>query len=145
MALDELHARRLETVMTLVENALQRIEQVLAGVEAGSGSAGGSAARGSQIMPAQVREARRRCEEIRRRLRAAVRRFAIRPHKPDPRQTIAAELSSLWVILENARPRRMKGYGREFAPADKADWETLVQDLLTEVERVRLAVSSQEE
>jgi hypothetical protein len=141
LALDELHARRLETVMTLVENALERIELLLAGVEAAGGWGGDSPAHGSAIAPGQIREARRRSEEIRKRLRSAARRFSIRPHKPEPRQTLAAELSSLWVILENARPRRMKGYGREFAPADRADWESLVHDLLAEVEHIRSAVS----
>jgi hypothetical protein len=39
---------------------------------------------------------------------------------------LAAELSNLWVVLENAMPKRMKGYGKEFDPTDKGDWEHLI-------------------
>jgi hypothetical protein len=52
---------------------------------------------------------------------------------------LLAELSALWVILENARPQRMKGYGRELAPQDKAEWETLVQNLMHEIDLIRSA------
>lgn len=132
MPLDELHARRLETVMAMVANALDRIEHLLTSLEAG-----GPAARSARLTPEQIRGMREECDAIRRRLREAARRFSIRPHKPDPRQTLMAELASLWVILENARPRRLKGYGREFAAADKSDWEMLIQDLLREIESLR--------
>ncbi len=53
---------------------------------------------------------------------------------------LIAELSTLWVILENARPERMKGYGVEFAPPDKAEWENLIQALMHETELIRGAV-----
>lgn len=138
MALDELHARRLATVVTLVENALDRIELLLRGIEKG-GEAARSAA---EINSEQIRQIRNRSEEIRRRLREASERFAIRPHNPDPRQTLGAELSSLWVILENARPRRLKGYGREFDPADRTDWEALIQALLHDVDQIQNALAT---
>jgi hypothetical protein len=38
-------------------------------------------------------------------------------------------------------PVRMKGYGREFAPQYRADWEALVRDLLQEIEHMRQAVA----
>jgi hypothetical protein len=50
---------------------------------------------------------------------------------------LIAELSTLWVILENARPDRMKGYGREFTPQDKAEWEKLIRALMDETELIR--------
>jgi hypothetical protein len=53
---------------------------------------------------------------------------------------LVAELSTLWVILENARPERMTGYGRELTPADKADWENLIQALGQETELIRSMV-----
>jgi len=137
MSLDELHARRLATVVTLVERALDRIETLFRGIEKGD-EASRSAA---EINTEQIRQIRNRSEEIRRRLRTASERFAIHPHKPDPRQTLGAELSSLWVILENARPRRLKGYGREFDPADKADWEELIHNLLRDVDEIRTALA----
>ena len=50
---------------------------------------------------------------------------------------LIAELSTLWVVLENARPERMKGYGVEFAPEDRAEWEDLITALMNDVEQVR--------
>jgi hypothetical protein len=135
MALDELHARRLATVVTLVENALDRIEPLLGGM-----AAAGRQTRGAALTSEQIRKIRPRCEEIRRRLHEATERFSIRPQKPDARQTLGAEIASLWVILENARPKRLKGYGRDFDPADKGDWENLIQDLLDKVESIPVAV-----
>jgi hypothetical protein len=122
--------------MTMVENALDRIELLLKGLAEGH-----EAAPAREITSEQMRGIRSKCHEIRARLREAGRRFTIRPHKPDARQRLGAELASLWVILENARPKRLKGYGREFAPADKADWEKLVQDLLDGFETIRATLA----
>jgi hypothetical protein len=63
--------------------------------------------------------------------------LSIQLRKPEPRQVLAAELSTLWVVLENARPERMKGYGREFSPADKADWENLIEGLISDIKEMR--------
>ena len=77
---------------------------------------------------------------IRKRLKHAVGRFSLQLQKPEPKQVLAAELSSLWVVLENAMPKRMKGYGKEFDPTDKGDWEDLIRSLLDDVERARRIV-----
>ena len=53
---------------------------------------------------------------------------------------LAAELSTLWVILENAQPERMTGYGSGLSPEDEAEWENLVETLLHETEQVRSEV-----
>lgn len=137
MALDELHARRLATLLSLMESALDRIERALEGIERG-----GEAAAAARLGAEQARGMRRSTEHLRRRLREASERFQIRPRKPTARQSLGAELASLRVILENARPQRMKGYGREFHPADRADWEAMIQDLLREVERLQDALAS---
>jgi hypothetical protein len=129
MALDELHARRLATVISLFDDALDRIQLALDAAERGKHA-------GSSATPAQAREIRATVHRLRSRLHDAAQRFAVERVRPDWRQQLAAELSALWVILENAAPRRMKGYGREFAPEDRADWETLMRDLKTEVERM---------
>jgi hypothetical protein len=136
LALDELHARRLETVTTMVENALDRIELLLKEL-----SEGREAAPAREITPDQIRNIRGQCQGIRARLRESAKRFAIHPHKPDARQRLNAELASLWVILENARPKRLKGYGREFAAADKADWEKLIQNLLEDFDSIRATLA----
>ena len=131
MALDQLHARRLATVVNIAESALDRIELLFRSLESPS------EASPSGITAQQIRQAREHMESLRRRLREALERFSVRPSKPEPRQILAAELSTLWVVLENARPERMKGYGRKFAPADKADWENLVEGLLRDLQEIR--------
>ncbi len=133
MALDELHARRLSTVLSFLEDALDRIELALDAAERGKHT-------GSSAAPptaAQAREIRAAAHQLRSRLHDAAERFAVERVRPNWRQQLAAELSTLWVILENAAPRRMKGYGREFAPEDRADWEALMRDLGANVERMR--------
>jgi hypothetical protein len=132
MALDELHARRLATVGKMFDAALDRMEQVLRSVEESTDS--GEAPR---LSAEQARFIRDRMAAIRIRLQEGFQHFAIRLQKPEPKQMLIAELSTLWVILENARPERMKGYGREFAPPDKAEWENLIQALLHETELIR--------
>jgi len=145
MSLDELHARRLATVANIVESALDRMELLFRSLE-GSSEAQTThdelegefaAASASRITQAQIQQARKQMENLRHRLREALERFSVRPSKPEPRQILAAELATLWVVLENARPERMKGYGRKFAPADRADWEEMVEGLLRDLEKIR--------
>ena len=133
MALHELHARRLATIINVVESALDRMELVLRGIESNKDASG----TGTRISADQIRQLRERMESLRDRLKQAVERFTIQRTKPEPRQVMAAELSALWVTLENAMPKRMKGYGRELAPDDRNDWERLVQGLLRDVEQIR--------
>ena len=129
MVLDERYARRLETLATIFERVLDRMELVFKSLE------GGKAA--LPLPSPQIQRARERMEQMRRRLDDALERFSVRVTRPDPRQVLAAELSMLWVILENARPDRMKGYGREFNPADKRNWEELILALLEDLEEIR--------
>lgn len=131
MALDELHARRLATVASVFETALDRMELVLKSLESANG------VDPSPIRSAHIRLARDMMQTIRTRLTASLNRFSIQLRKPEPRQLLAAELSTLWVVLENARPERMKGYGREFSPADKADWENLIEGLMRDIDEIR--------
>jgi hypothetical protein len=132
MALDELHARRLATVGNLFDAALDRMELVLRSAEKGA-----DGRETSRISAEQAQFIRDRMATIRSRLHEGLRHFSVQLYKPEPRQMLIAELSTLWVILENARPERMKGYGREFASLDKAEWENLIQALMHETELIR--------
>jgi hypothetical protein len=130
MALDELHARRLATVASVFESALDRMELVLESLESAS----------DEPLPPrdeQIRQAREKMQAVRNRLSESLRRFSVQLRKPGHRQVLAAELSRLWVVLENARPERMKGYGREFSPADKADWKNLIEGLMSDIKEIR--------
>lgn len=133
MALHELHARRLATVATVVEAALDRIEVVLQRIE----DIGEVSHPAFRFTPQQIRGARQEMARIRHRLGEALEHFSIPRRKTDPRQVLAAELSTLWVILENALPKRLKGYGRDFDPADRMEWEKLIRDLLRDIEQIR--------
>jgi hypothetical protein len=135
MALDELHARRLATIGNLFDAALDRMDLVLRSAEESR-----DVGEASHLSAEQTRFVRDKITSIRSCLHAGLRHFAVRLQKPEPKQMLAAELSTLWVVLENANPERMTGYGREFSPQDKADWERLVQSLLQETELIRSMV-----
>jgi hypothetical protein len=135
MALDELHARRLATVVTLFASALDRMELALRELE--SNEAVGDSPR---LTSEEIQQIRQRMGGARGRLDAALKRFTVSRQKPEPRQRLAAELSALSVILENAEPQRMKGYGREFDREDQAGWESLIQALSHDVEQMRSAI-----
>ena len=133
MARDELHERRLTTLMNLFDDALDRIELVLATQQGRPGN--------TESPPTQdeINLIRATAANMHRRLDAAVLRFGVKRVRPGWRQKIAAELSTLWVVLENAMPKRMKGYGRDFNPQDRSDWEQLVRDLLRDIDKMREA------
>ena len=133
MPLDELHARRLATVATVVESALDRIELVLRTVE--KEEAAGERSTGFSLN--QVPQIRAAIERVRERLRRGLAHFGVEQQQSPPRHALAAELSTLWVVLENAIPERMKGYGKEFSRADRKNWEELIGTLLEDLERLQ--------
>jgi len=137
MALDELHERRLATLMNLFDDALDRIELVLATAQ--QRRAGHTE---PPPTPDEVNLVQATAAKIHGRLEAAVQRFGVKRARPGWRQKIAAELSTLWVVLENAMPKRMKGYGRDFKPQDQSDWERLIRDLLWDIDKMREVGSS---
>ena len=136
MALDELHARRLATVISVFEGALNRLDLLLKMPEKASES------ETSDFKPEQICRAREKMAAAREKLGASAKRFSIQVRKPGPRQVVAAELSRLWVVLENARPERMKGYGREFSPEDKADWDKMIEGLMSDIKEIRRTLIS---
>jgi aminoglycoside/choline kinase family phosphotransferase len=38
----------------------------------------------------------------------------------------------------------MKGYGREFSPVDKADWENLIEGLMSDIKEMRRVLVKRE-
>jgi len=104
MALDELHALRLAIVITVVEGAMDRIESLLRRVENQD-----TANTRPQISAKRILQLQQGIGSVRRQLQQAVARFGVQPTQPEPRQVVVAELSALWVTLENAMPKRMTG------------------------------------
>ena len=133
MALDEVHAIRLSTIVTVVEAALVQIDVALRATE----DLADTNEKAEPLTMSQVRQLRRSIGDIKSSLRQAEKRFSVRPVQPEPRQVIVAELSALWVTLLSSKPEMMKGYGREFDPHDKKDWERMIHDLLSHVESMR--------
>jgi hypothetical protein len=120
-------------IRAIIEEAFDRIESMLEQVRKPEG--------GPQPDASEISNLRMSVGRIRRRLQAAAERFKVNRTRPQWRQRLAAELSALWVVLENAMPRRMRGYGRELAAQDRADWEALIRDLLHEIEHMRRIVT----
>jgi len=131
MALDELHARRLATLASVFGSAFDRMELVLKSLESASRN------EPAPVKAEQIRLGREKMATARNRLSESLERFSVQLRKPEPRQVLAAELSTLWVVLENARPERMRGYGREFSLSDRADWEELVEGLMGDIKEMR--------
>lgn len=134
MALDELHARRLATIGNLFDAALDRMELVVRSAEA--------VGEGPRMPAEQGQLIRDRMSAIRRRLHDGLHHFSIRQQKPQPKQLLIAELSTLWVVLENARPERMSGYGVELDAQDRAALENLIEALINETDLLRNLISN---
>ncbi len=133
MELHELHKRRLEATVRLVEDAMDRMERLLA--------EGGREGIVRAVEDSFSAEERREFGEEVRRLREALadlaRRFSLERHPMEIRQVLNAELSSAWVMLENCRPKRMKGYGVAFEPEQRRALEESVEELLGHVRSLR--------
>jgi hypothetical protein len=140
MALHELHARRLATVASVIESSLDRIELALRAAE----TAGRDPLNPGRLSRERVKRIREKASQMRRELRRGLNRFSIQRPRRALHQTLAAELSTLWVTLENALPKRLKGYGRDFDPADRVEWEKLIRDLLRDIEQIRALAVEQD-
>ncbi len=133
IALHELHQRRLEATLKLLNDSLERIELQL------SEKAAKSEAKGivNTLSAEAQNELRQALTEFHKGLREFAARFGLQRHAIDIRQFLNAELSTAWVMLENCRPRRMKGYGVAFEDAAKKELEASVEKLLLQVNHLR--------
>ncbi len=136
MKLHELHQRRLEATVSLVESGLDRIERLLAG-----GSPSEVARTEEDTLAPEERSAL--LESLRRlrdQLQSFAKLFSLERRSVDIRQIMNAELSSAWVMLENCRPKRMKGYGVDFDPGLRAALQESVERLVTQVVALRAKI-----
>lgn len=137
MNLHEFHARRLESTVSLSEAAIDRTEQLLR-----AGGQNGVIRKVRDSLSSEVRaELLGRLRELRQALEALAADFALAPHGLDIRQILDAEFSTLWVMFENCRPGRMKGYGQAFDPQARAALESHVEKLLSAVLSLRELVT----
>ncbi|HXE89348.1 MAG TPA: hypothetical protein VNK82_00120 [Terriglobales bacterium] len=106
--LNENHLRRLAVSMAMVDAAVVRILDLLDHKP--------SPARLNVVEPslsaadtALLREALHKLQPLAEKL---ARDYGLETHRRDLRRIVAAETSQMWTILENCRPRRMKGLGK---------------------------------
>jgi hypothetical protein len=132
MKLNERHQRRLEATVQLLEESIARCQRWLAG--SGEGIV--------RVVRSSIEEnERQRLATALDRFRASLKRFAahfeLEARPVDLAQVLNAEFSTAWVMLENCRPKRMKGYGVAFDPATAAELNNNIDRLLREVEALR--------
>ena len=139
MALDELHARRLLTLISVIEDALDRIQFLLEALEHGkrSGSASQPEAGALKNLRGSAGRIRGPCCGAPPPLqcaRRAVRTGASNSKRNSPRS------GSSWKLETTPD----EGLRAEFAAEDRADWETLVHALLDEIEAMRQQITCDE-
>ncbi len=136
MKLHEYHARSLEATLSRADEAIHRMDGLLSehgqdGVVRRIEDTLAPEARHSLLM--QLRTLQGSLAEL-------ARTFSLEAHPLDIRRVLDAEISTLWVLFENCRPARMKGYGQEFAPEARAALERNVELLLERVLAMRSQV-----
>ncbi len=136
MKLHEFHARRLESTLSLADASMDRMEKLL--------TEGGQGAVVRKVEDTLSREARDAILNQIRALRALLAQMAsalsLNAHSMDIRRVLDAELSTLWMMLENCRPSRMKGYGQEFEPQTRAALDEYVEKLVDLIVSMRASL-----
>ncbi len=70
-----------------------------------------------------------------------VRKYDLQPSKKNLRRIMAADVSQIWVALEDSRPARIRGYGA--MPISSAEsLEADLQELLSVANRLRTLLNS---
>ncbi len=134
MTLHELHRRRLEATVQLIENGLDRAERLLRE----GGQKGIVSAVENTLSNADRDSLLEKIGQLRAALRNFAERFRLERHPLEIRQVLNAELSSAWVMLENCRPKRMKGYGVAFDDQTRKALEESIEQLLAQVNTLRV-------
>jgi hypothetical protein len=133
MKLHEFHARSLESSLILADESVLRIRRLLR-----DGGQRGIIRRITNSLSDEKRaELLASAEALHRTFTKFAEDFSLEPHPLDLRRVLDAELSSLWVDLQDCRPDRMKGYGQKFAPEAFERLETTIEALLAQIEEMR--------
>jgi hypothetical protein len=134
MKLHEFHARSLESSLTLADASIHRMERLL--------TDGGEDGVVRIIENTLTRETRDKLLDsihtLRSMLSTIAECFSLQPHPLDIRRVLDAETSALWVLFEDCRPSRMKGYGQEFSSEARAELDKNIDRLIAHVRSMRL-------
>jgi hypothetical protein len=134
MKLHEFHARSLESSLTLADASVHRMERLLTD----GGEAGVVRPVENSLSPELCALLLRCVHTLRDMLAAMAERFSLEQHPLDIRRVLDAETSTLWLLFEDCRPVRMKGYGREFAPEARAGLDENIDRLIAHVRAMRV-------
>ncbi|HEY6944111.1 MAG TPA: hypothetical protein VI431_03150 [Candidatus Acidoferrum sp.] len=129
MKLHEYHARSLESTLSRADDSILRMEQLLT-----AGGQDGAVRKIQNTLPGESREALLAgVGSLRTLLSSMAHAFSLEPRVLDLRRVLDAELSALWVLFENCRPARMKGYGQGFTKEAYEALERNVETVLAEI------------
>ncbi len=134
MKLHEFHARSLESSLTLADASVHRMERLLTD----GGEEGVVRTIENTLSPELRATLLRFVRTLREMLAAMAESFSLEQHPLDIRRVLDAETSTLWVLFEDCRPARMKGYGQEFAPEAQAGLDENIDRLVAHVRSMRL-------
>jgi hypothetical protein len=132
MKLPELPERRVAVTVRLVDAALQRMLSALA---PGEHELVGRVLDNS-LTATEREEFLQRIRALRADLAAFAGRFKLPEQRTDVRQILNAEISTIWTLLENCYPKRMKGFGVSFEEPVQRSLETELSRLLTQVNQL---------
>jgi hypothetical protein len=131
--LHEYHARSLEATLSRADQAIHRMEGLLAN----SGQSG-IVLKIENTLSLKSRDALlSQLQALQATLSLMAKSFSLNPHPLDIRRVLDAEISTLWVLFENCRPARLRGYGQEFAPDARTTLEETVEDLVAQILTMR--------
>ncbi|HUL15330.1 MAG TPA: hypothetical protein VLV88_04990 [Terriglobales bacterium] len=136
MKLHEFHARSLESTLILADESVLRIRRLLRD----AGQRGIIRQITNSLSEVKRDELESNAEELHRMFTKFAEDFSLEPHPLDLRRVLDAELSSLWVDLQDCRPDRMKGYGQPFSPEAQKRLESTIEDLLAQIEAMRMTL-----
>jgi len=132
--LHEFHARSLESTLILADEAMLHMERLLRE----DGQTGIIRRVESTLTPEFQLTLLQEVARLRSLLAQFATEFSLEPHLLDVRRVILAELSSLWVNLQDSRPDRMTGYGKIFDEDASRLLLVHVEKLLGQVNNMRM-------
>lgn len=133
MKLHEYHARSLEATLSRADEAIHRMERLLTNC-----GQDGVVRRIEDSLSSEGREnLLLELRSLKTLLSDLAKSLCLQAHPLDMRRVLDAEISTLWVLFENCRPTRMKGYGQEFTDEARATLEGSLDKLLEQVRIMR--------
>lgn len=133
MKLHEYHSRSLEATLSRADEAIHRMERLLTN----AGQDGAVRKIENTLSPELRGVLLTQLHTLQVMLAAMAESFSLQPHPLDIRRVLDAEISTLWVLFEDCRPARMKGYGQKFPPETRTALEETVEKLLAHVLTMR--------